>query len=58
MLASVFFNKSMLFNYIIKKITRVNRSNSKKKGDNDNKNKKNKACKKKTTKLNSKITQC
>jgi len=47
MLASVFFNKSMLFNYIIKKITRVNRSNSKKKGDNDNKNKKNKACKKK-----------
>jgi hypothetical protein len=39
MLASVFFNKSMLFNYIIKKITRVNRSNSKKKGDNDNKKK-------------------
>jgi hypothetical protein len=48
MLASVFFNKSMFFNYIIKKITRVNGSNSKRKGDNDKK--KNKACKKKITK--------
>jgi hypothetical protein len=56
MLASVFFNKSMLFNYIIKKITRVNRSNSKKKVAMIKK--KNKACKKKITKLSSKLTQC